>query len=77
MRYILEQSKPSLILVDAEYSHLVAGAEVEVIVSHDTGTEGCPYEAFLTEGRRFSEEKGWLGLTAVADEMSPAFINFT
>jgi hypothetical protein len=77
MRYILEQSNPSLILVDVEYAHLVQGTNVEVIVSHDTGSEGCPYEAFLAEGRQFSQEKGWQGLTAVADEMSPAFINFT
>lgn len=76
--YILDHSGSSLILVDHEYTHLVPpGTKVPVVVSKDTGRFGDPYEAFLTEGRGFSEEKSWGGLDAENDENAGAVLCYT
>ena len=48
-----------------------------VIVGHDTGKNGCPYEDFLSEGRRKSGEKGWEGLEMHKDENAPFCLNYT
>ena len=75
--YILEHSGARLIIVDHEFQHLVKEATVPVIVSHDTGREGCPYEAFLANGRKFSQEFGWPGLDWEPDEDAPAALCYT
>ncbi|KAF9569716.1 acetyl-CoA synthetase-like protein [Agrocybe pediades] len=75
--YIIEHSQCSLILVDHEYTHLVAGTKVPIIVSKDTGRQGDPYEEYLTMGRKFSQEKGWPGLEQEADENAPAVLCYT
>jgi long-subunit acyl-CoA synthetase (AMP-forming) len=75
--YILEHSGARLIIVDYEYAHLVKDAKVRVVVSNDTGRSGCPYEEFLTSGRRFSHERGWGGLDWEADEDAPAALCYT
>ncbi|KAJ3542282.1 hypothetical protein NM688_g5987 [Phlebia brevispora] len=75
--YILEHSGASLIIVDHEFKHLVKDAKVPVIVSNDTGRVGCPYEAFLAEGRKFSQERGWPGLAWEPDEDSAAALCYT
>jgi hypothetical protein len=63
--------------VDHEYLHLVDGTKVPIIVSNDTGRAGDPYEEFLTEGRRSSNEKGWPGLEAESDENAGAALCYT
>ncbi|KAF8621803.1 hypothetical protein AX15_007479 [Amanita polypyramis BW_CC] len=75
--YILEHSGSKIILVDHEYTHLVEGTKIPYIVCKDTGREGDPYEAFLNEGRIFSQEKGWQGLDVEADENAPCTLIYT
>jgi len=47
------------------------------VISNDTGLSDDPYEQFLSSGRRFSQEKGWLGLDTEADENAPATLCYT
>ncbi|KAJ7597197.1 hypothetical protein C8J56DRAFT_773009, partial [Mycena floridula] len=75
--YILEHSGAALLLVDREFLDLVKGCRVPMVVCHDTGRVGCPYEAFLSEGRKFSQERGWLGLDAEEDENAAAVLCYT
>lgn len=75
--YIIEHSQAKLLLVDHECKHLVAGHNVPVIISNDTGRVGDPYEQFLTEGRQFSKEKGWPGLMPELDENAAAVLCYT
>ncbi|KAF9068075.1 hypothetical protein BDP27DRAFT_1295660 [Rhodocollybia butyracea] len=75
--YILEHSGSKLILVDSEYAHLIKGTNIPFVISNDTGKSDDPYEQFLSEGRRFGAEKGWLGLEMEADENAPAFLCYT
>lgn len=75
--YIVEHSGCRVLLVDHEYAYLVSGSDVPVIISNDTGRSGDPYEEFLTEGRRYSNEKGWLGLDAEEDENAGAVLCYT
>ncbi|KAG6896890.1 hypothetical protein C0992_005454 [Termitomyces sp. T32_za158] len=70
--YILQHSGARLILVDYEYTNLIQGTQIPFIVSNDTGRSGDPYETFLTRGREFSAERGWLGLDTDTDENTPA-----
>jgi hypothetical protein len=83
VEYIIGHSGAKLILVDYEYAHLVPASFSQqngpnsVIVSHDTGRVGCPYEAFLRSGRVFSREQGWAGLPADTDEDAPCSLNYT
>ncbi|KAK2461801.1 hypothetical protein APHAL10511_006264 [Amanita phalloides] len=75
--YILEHSSPKLILIDYEYSHLIEGTTIPYIISNDTGRDGDPYETFLSEGRLFSQEKGWHGLDVEVDENASAVLCYT
>lgn len=75
--YILQHSGASLILVDYEYTHLIQGTQIPFIVSKDTGRSGDPYETFLSRGREFSAERGWLGLDTTADENAPSTLCYT
>lgn len=75
--YILEHSGSRIIFVDHEYAHLVQGAKARIIICKDTGRAGCPYEDFLSSGRRFSRERGWAGLEMDADENKPLSLNYT
>lgn len=78
VEYILEHSGARLVLVDHEYTHLVPPKFTgPVIVSQDTGRPGCPYEAFLSSGRKYSQEKGWLGLVAETNEDSMSALCYT
>lgn len=77
MEYILEHSGAKLILVDHEFANLVHGTNIPVIVSHDTGRFGDPYEDFLAHGRAFSNERGWEGLDLEADENANCALNYT
>ncbi|KAJ7487394.1 hypothetical protein B0H11DRAFT_1087726 [Mycena galericulata] len=76
--YILDHSGASIILVDYEYRHLLpSNLNTPVIVCNDTGRQGDPYEDFLTNGRAFSQERGWPGLEYQADESAPALLCYT
>ncbi|KAJ7932595.1 hypothetical protein B0H13DRAFT_2227747 [Mycena leptocephala] len=76
--YILDHSESSIILVDHEYVHLLPpNLKIPVIVSNDTGRLGDPYEQFLSNGRAYSQERGWSGLEYQADESSPALLCYT
>ncbi|RDB15670.1 putative acyl-activating enzyme 1, peroxisomal [Hypsizygus marmoreus] len=75
--YILEHSGARLILIDHEYTHLIEGTKIPTIVSNDTGREGDPYETFLNNGRKFSQERGWAGLVAHHDENAPCTLCYT
>ncbi|EIW86577.1 acetyl-CoA synthetase-like protein [Coniophora puteana RWD-64-598 SS2] len=75
--YILEHSGAKLILVDQECTHLIRGTTIPTIVSNDTGRDDDPYEAFLASGRRFSRERGWMGLDVERDEDAGAVLNYT
>ncbi|KAJ3482473.1 hypothetical protein NLI96_g6951 [Meripilus lineatus] len=75
--YILEHSGAKLIIVDYEYARLVSGAKVPVIISNDTGRAGDPYETFLTNGRIFSQERGWAGLAWETDEDAASSLCYT
>ncbi|KAJ3990566.1 hypothetical protein F5890DRAFT_1480541 [Lentinula detonsa] len=75
--YILNHSGSKLVLIDSEYLHLIEGTHIPVVVSNDTGKSGDPYEDFLSEGRQYSNEKGWLGLEMEADENTPAMLCYT
>ncbi|RDX46893.1 AMP-dependent synthetase and ligase [Lentinus brumalis] len=75
--YILEHSEAKLLFVDHEYTHLVQGTKIPYIVINDTGKEDCPYEQFLTAGRKFSAERGWAGLEWERDEDAPCGLNYT
>lgn len=66
--YILEHSRTKLIFADHEYAHLVKDSKIPIILSDDTGRAGDPYEEFLSQGRRFSLERGWRGLELESDE---------
>lgn len=66
--YILEHSRAKLILVDYACAHLVNHSKIPIILSNDTGHTGDPYEEFLSQGRRFSQERGWWGLELEPDE---------
>lgn len=66
--YILKHSHAKLILVDYEYAYLIKDTGIPVIISNDTGCAGDPYEIFLSQGRKFSQERGWLGLESEPDE---------
>lgn len=77
VEYIIDHSGCRLLLVDHEYLHLVDGTKVPIIISNDTGREGDPYEEFLIEGRRSSNEKGWSGLQAEPDENAAAVLCYT
>ncbi len=70
-------SGASLAIVDKECLPLIQGCRVPTIVSHDTGLSDDPYEVFLTEGRRSSQERGWQGLDVDADENAPALLCYT
>lgn len=48
-----------------------------IILSKDTGLSDDPYEAFLAEGREFSQERGWEGLEVDQDENAPALLCYT
>ncbi|KAG8863294.1 hypothetical protein FRB96_008785 [Tulasnella sp. 330] len=75
--YILKHSGSKLVLVDYVYASLVEDASVPVIVSHDTGRAGDPYERFLDEGRAFSQERGWPGLELEPNEDANATLCYT
>ncbi|KNZ73451.1 Medium-chain-fatty-acid--CoA ligase [Termitomyces sp. J132] len=75
--YILQHSGASLVLVDYECIHLIQGTQIPFIISNDTGRSGDPYETFLTSGRKFSAERGWLGLDTEADENTPSTLCYT
>jgi acyl-CoA synthetase (AMP-forming)/AMP-acid ligase II len=75
--YILQHSGSKLILVDREFTHLVKGTKIPMIVCHDTGRIGDPYEEFLKAGRRFGAERGWLGFDVEADEDASAVLCYT
>lgn len=75
--YIIKHSGAKLILVDYEYAKLVEDCAIPVIVSHDTGMASDPYERFLGEGRRSSNERGWAGLVMEDDENANATLNYT
>ncbi|KAF9044854.1 AMP-dependent synthetase and ligase [Hymenopellis radicata] len=77
VEYILTHSGASLAIVDEECLPLMKGCRVPTIVSRDTGLSDDPYEVFLTEGRRFSQERGWQGLDVDADENAPALLCYT
>lgn len=66
--YILEHSRARLVFVDHEYAHLVKGSKIPIILCNDTGRAGDPYEEFLSQGRRFSQERGWWDLELESDE---------
>jgi hypothetical protein len=75
--YIVRHSGAKLVLVDHQYTSLVDSTGVPTIVSLDTGRSGDPYEAFLSSGRKFSQEQGWAGLELEEDENAGASINYT
>ncbi|KAF8844063.1 acetyl-CoA synthetase-like protein [Paxillus ammoniavirescens] len=75
--YILDHSGSKLILVDQECLHLTRNSKVTTIVCHNTGRIGDPYEEFLSAGRRFSAEIGWIGLDVEPNEDTPAVLCYT
>ncbi|KAG1757416.1 hypothetical protein EDB19DRAFT_1900942 [Suillus lakei] len=75
--YILEHSGSKLILVDRDFTHLLGNTNVPIVVCHDTGRAGDPYESFLSAGRVFSAEKGWAGLDVELDENAGAVLCYT
>lgn len=77
VQYIIEHSGAKLILADYQYAHLVQNSTLPTIISNDTGRSDDPYEKFLSDGRRFSQEKGWLGLETEPDENAPATLCYT
>ncbi|KAG7450358.1 acetyl-CoA synthetase-like protein [Guyanagaster necrorhizus] len=77
VHYILDHSGASLILIDEEYLPLIAGSERPRIVCKDTGTSDDPYEEFLSDGRCYSQERGWAGLDVEPDENAGALLCYT
>ncbi|KAG2754602.1 acetyl-CoA synthetase-like protein [Suillus brevipes Sb2] len=75
--YILNHSGAKLILIDHDFMHLIENNNVPIIVCHDTGRAGDPYESFLSAGRVFSAEKGWAGLDVEPDENAGAVLCYT
>lgn len=83
--YILQHSGAKVLLIDHQFVGLIdeflksssEAKKLKVIVSHDTGRQGCPYEEFLARGRAVSQEKGWMGLPFEADEQAPATLCYT
>ncbi|KDQ63757.1 hypothetical protein JAAARDRAFT_148420 [Jaapia argillacea MUCL 33604] len=75
--YIIDHSQAKLILIDWEYEHLIKGTKLPTIVCQDTGRYGDPYEAFLSSGRKFSQERGWGGLVAEANEDAGSMLCYT
>ncbi len=72
--YILRHSGARVLLVDHELVSLVAPDDVAhlvVVRCDDTGTNGCPYEAFLAAAAA-DDPESWL-----ADEEEPISINYT
>lgn len=75
--YILDHSGAKLILVDHECLHLLPANRAVTVVCYDTGRTGDPYEEFLSSGRKFSQEKGWVGLDVETDEETGAVLCYT
>ncbi|KAL4064962.1 hypothetical protein V8B97DRAFT_2025861 [Scleroderma yunnanense] len=75
--YILDHSGAKLILVDYECLHLLPAIRATTIVCYDTGRTGDPYEEFLSLGRKFSQERGWVGLDVETDEEAGAALCYT
>ncbi|KAH7096485.1 acetyl-CoA synthetase-like protein [Auriculariales sp. MPI-PUGE-AT-0066] len=83
--YILAHSGAKVLLLDHQFAYLtddflkdpVNASKVTVIISHDSGREGCPYETFLNRGRVVSEGKGWLRLLVELEEQAPATLCYT
>jgi hypothetical protein len=78
--YILEHSGVKLVLVDHQFTHLIPkDIKARVVVCGDTGRdgEGDEYEAFLSAGRRYSGEKGWMGLEVEGNEDASAILCYT
>jgi hypothetical protein len=63
--------------VDHEYTHLVQGANIQTVISQDTGRPDDPYEIFLSNGRIYSCEMGWAGLEAEPDENAACVLCYT
>jgi long-subunit acyl-CoA synthetase (AMP-forming) len=64
--------------VDHEYQNLIPpNNKVPVIISKDTGRADDPYEEYLSQGRAFSQEKGWKGLETQHDENAGATLCYT
>ncbi|KAK0198698.1 acetyl-CoA synthetase-like protein [Armillaria mellea] len=74
---IADHSGASLILIDEELLPLIAGSKLPRIVCKDTGRSDDPYEEFLSEGRRYSQERGWAGLDVEPDENAGALLCYT
>ncbi|KIY72780.1 acetyl-CoA synthetase-like protein [Cylindrobasidium torrendii FP15055 ss-10] len=77
VEYIIEHSGCKLILVDREFAGLVKNCMVDTVVCDDSGHANDPYEAFLSDGRRYSRERGWGGLDVEVDENAPATLCYT
>ncbi|KAK0481876.1 hypothetical protein IW261DRAFT_1472834 [Armillaria novae-zelandiae] len=73
---ISDHSGANLILIDEELLPLIAGSKLPRIVCKDTGRSDDPYEEFLSEGRRYSQERGWAGLDVEPDENAGALLLF-
>lgn len=77
--FLLENSDAKFVLVDHESAHLVASANVPVVVATD-GTPGCAYEKFLLEGAAYDKAMGgheWAGLEFNRDENATFAICYT
>ncbi|KAH8835203.1 hypothetical protein DL96DRAFT_32999 [Flagelloscypha sp. PMI_526] len=77
--YILEHSGAKLIIIDSQFAHLIEDKmkSIPTIMCNDTGRAGDPYEELLSNGRRFSQEKGWDGLALEGDENANAILCYT
>lgn len=78
--YLIEDSTPALILVDAQFKDLVQGSVVPVVRCDDSGRADDPYEQLLRQGAAYDREHGslgWSGLEFQKDELATFAISYT
>jgi long-subunit acyl-CoA synthetase (AMP-forming) len=78
--YLIEDSRPTLILVDAQFEELVKGTAVPVVRCDDSGRADDPYERLLAEGTAYDRDhgsRGWSGLEFQKDELATFAISYT
>lgn len=78
--YLIQDSTPTLILVDAQFEELVQGTVVPVVRCDDSGLADDPYERLLAQGAAYDREhgsQGWSGLEFQKDELATFAISYT
>lgn len=75
--YILEASGAVMVLCDSQFTSVVEGTSVPLVVSDDTRPSGDAYEALIEEGRKKSNATGFSTIMGISDENMGLALNYT